>query len=156
MSTQWATYYGDHPGDLDNMNNTNRINNAIKYASPNLRRPDLRRRVRGLGGVAGDFNRNQIWSFGTAYSNGPLSAGIAFLHIEDPNFSFFGNNAASSTTASNMSISTVYSGYASARTQEIFSSGIAYAIGQCDPWHDLQQYVIQGSGRGAKPKSQPL
>lgn len=129
VSTQWATYYGDHPGDLDNMNNTNRINNAIKYASPNFGGLTFGGAF-SLGGVAGDFNRNQIWSFGTAYSNGPLSAGIAFLHIEDPNFSFFGNNAASSTTASNMSSSTVYSGYASARTQEIFSSGIAYAIGR--------------------------
>jgi predicted porin len=129
VSTQWATYYGDHPGDLDNMNNTNRINNAIKYASPNFGGLTFGGAF-SLGGIAGDFNRNQIWSLGAAYSNGPFSAGVAFLHVEDPNFSFFGNNAASSTMASNMSVSTVYSGYASAKTQQIFSSGIAYAIGR--------------------------
>jgi predicted porin len=29
----WLPYFGAHPGDLDNLNGTNRVNNAIKYSS---------------------------------------------------------------------------------------------------------------------------
>ncbi len=34
--SQWAGYTGAHPGDLGNMNNRNRVNNAVKYTSPNF------------------------------------------------------------------------------------------------------------------------
>jgi predicted porin len=34
--TQWATSFGAHPGDLDNMNNSNRVNNALKYTSSSV------------------------------------------------------------------------------------------------------------------------
>lgn len=127
-STQWATYYGDHPGDLDNMNNTNRINNTVKYASPTFGGLSFGGTF-SFGEQPGNFNRSSVWSVGASYANGPLSTGVAFFHAQNPNLSFFGNNAASSPTGNNMQTSTVYSGYASARTQEIFTSGIAYAIG---------------------------
>ena len=35
VGSQWASFYGAHPGDLDNMNNSNRVNNSIKYTSAN-------------------------------------------------------------------------------------------------------------------------
>ncbi|WP_175154086.1 porin, partial [Paraburkholderia ultramafica] len=127
-AAQWATYYGSHPGDLDNMLNTNRVNNAIKYTSNDFAGFKFGG-LYSLGGVAGQFNRNQIWSVGAGYSNGPLQLGAAYLNVKDPNFSFFGNNATSSTTASNMSGSRVYSGYASAGTQQVVAAGGAYTFG---------------------------
>ncbi|KQR77083.1 porin [Burkholderia sp. Leaf177] len=125
---QWMSYFGAHPGDLDNMNNTLRANNAIKYAS-NSYAGFTFGGLYSLGGVSGQFNRNQIWSVGTAYSQGPLSLGAAYLNVKDPNYSFFGNNATSSTTASNMTGSRVYSGYASAKTQQVISAAAAYKFG---------------------------
>jgi predicted porin len=127
-AAQWATYYGAHPGDLDNMIDTNRVNNAIKLTSVDY----SGLRFGGLyspGGVAGHVSQNEIWSLGASYDHGPLSVGAAFLHVNDPNFSFFGNNATSSTTGSNMTASQVYSGYASAGSQQVFSAGLAYAFG---------------------------
>jgi predicted porin len=50
------------------------------------------------------------------------------LNVKNPNFSFFGNNSTSSTTASNMT-PTVYSGYASAKTQQVISTGGACTFG---------------------------
>jgi predicted porin len=120
--------YGDHPGDLDNMGNQNRVNSAVKYKSNNYAGLTFGG-LYSFGGVAGQFNRNQIWSLGAAYTRGPLSVAAAYLNVKDPNYSFFGNNSTSSTTASNMSISTVYSGYASARTQQVAAAGIGYTIG---------------------------
>ena len=56
--------------------------------------------------------------------------GAGYLNVKDPNFSFFGNNATSSATGSNMSgSSTVYSGYASAKTQQVITAGGAYTFG---------------------------
>jgi predicted porin len=128
VADQWSPFYGAHPGDLDNMNNTNRVNNTIKFKSLTYSGFSFGG-MYSLGGVAGQFNRNQVWSAGAGYAQGPLSLGIAYVNVKDPNFSYFGNNASSSTTASNMTASRVYSGYASAKTQEIWTAGAAYAFG---------------------------
>jgi predicted porin len=128
VGSQWATYYGAHPGDLDNMNNSNRVNNAIKFTSANYAGFTFGG-LYSLGGNAGQFNRNQIWSVGLGYSQGPLQLGAGYLNVKDPNYSFFGNTPASSTTGSNMGGSRVYSGYASAHTQQVISAGAAYTFG---------------------------
>ncbi len=128
VGSQWATYFGAHPGDLDNMNNSNRVNNAVKYTSNDYAGFTFGG-LYSLGGVAGQSGRNQIWSAGVGYAQGPLQLGAAYLNVRDPNFSFYGNNATSSAVASNMSGSRVYSGYASARTQEVISAGAAYTFG---------------------------
>lgn len=128
VADQWSPYFGAHPGDLDNMNNTNRVNNAIKYKSQNYNGFSFGG-LYSLGGVAGDFSRNQIWSLGAGYVNGPLALGVAYVNVNDPNYSYFGNMATSSTTASNMTSSRVYSGYASAKKQEILTVGGAYTFG---------------------------
>lgn len=128
VGSQWGTYFGAHPGDLDNMNNSNRVNNSVKYTSANYAGFTFGG-LYSLGGVAGQFNRNQIWSLGVGYSQGPLQLGAGYLNVKDPNFSFFGNNATSSTTGSNMTGSRVYSGYASAKTQQVITAGGAYTFG---------------------------
>lgn len=128
VGSQWGSFYAAHPGDLDNLNNTNRVNNAIKYTSQNLSGFKFGG-LYSLGGVAGKFNTNQIWSGGISYANGPLNLAAAYLNVKNPNFSFFGNNSASSTTASNMTGSQVYSGFASAKTQEVVAVGGAYTFG---------------------------
>jgi predicted porin len=128
VGSQWASYFAAHPGDLDNMNNSNRANNSIKYASNNYSGITFGG-LYSLGGVAGQFNRNQIWSGGIGYAQGPITLAAAYLNVKDPNFSFFGNNATSSATGSNMGGSTVYSGYASAKTQQVASAGGSYSFG---------------------------
>ncbi|KND60177.1 Outer membrane protein (porin) [Candidatus Burkholderia verschuerenii] len=128
VGSQWATFYGAHPGDLDNLNNSNRVNNSIKYTSAKYAGFSFGG-LYSLGGNAGQFNRNQIWSLGVGYSQGPLVLGAGYLNVKDPNFSFFGNTPSSSATASNMAGSRVYSGFASAKTQQVISAGGAYTFG---------------------------
>ncbi|MGF6645953.1 MULTISPECIES: porin [Paraburkholderia] len=128
VGAQWATYLGAHPGDLDNMNNTLRANNSIKFTSSNYSGIKFGG-LYSLGGVAGQFNRNQIFSGGIGYVQGPLRLDAAYLNVRNPNYSFFGNNSTSSATGSNMTGSTVYSGYASAKTQQVIAAGGAYTFG---------------------------
>ncbi|WP_223216766.1 porin [Paraburkholderia phenoliruptrix] len=126
-TSQWASRYGAHPGNLDNNLPAYVINNSIKFASKTY----SGFRFGGLfslGGVAVDFSRKRIWSIGGAYSRDSLQVGAAYLNAKQPNFSYFGNNALSSATASNMTGSTVYSGYASADTLQIISVGVSYTV----------------------------
>jgi predicted porin len=155
VGSQWASYFGAHPGDLDNMNNTNRTNNAVKYTSSTyggFRFGGLY----SLGGVPGQFNRNQIWSIGIGYSQGPLQLGAGYLNVRDPNFSSFGSNpnARSPTatpTASNFPASRVISGYASARTQQVIAAGGAYTFGAATvgATYSNSQFKDLGSEAGA-------
>ncbi|AFT90358.1 porin [Paraburkholderia phenoliruptrix] len=125
----WAPYYFAHPGDLDNGSGGNRVNNAVKFASKSYDGFTFGG-MYSFGGVSGDFSRNQIWSVGANYQHGPLAVGAAFVNAREPNFSYFGNNPSSSTTASNMTASTVYSGYASAKSMQIVTAGVSYTLGK--------------------------
>ncbi len=120
---------GARPGDIDNFNNSYRTNNAIKYASPNYGGFTFGA-VYSLGGVAGDYSRNQVWSVAGRYANGPLLLSAAYLNVRNPNVAFFGNSTSGtvSTTTSNVS-SPIYSGYSSAHTYQVVGAGGAYAIG---------------------------
>jgi predicted porin len=154
VGSQWGTFYGAHPGDLDNMNNSNRVNNAVKYTSANYSGITFGG-LYSLGGVAGQFNRNQIWSGGVGYAQGPLTLGAGYVNVKNPNFSFFGNNATSSATASNMTGSRVYSGYATAKTQQIITAGGAFTFGPATvgatysntQFKDLGQSGVTGAGQ---------
>lgn len=128
--SDWAARgagYGYHPGGLDDVDGTERANNAIKYVSP--RYHGLQVGVTySLGGVAGNFTQNQIYSFGIDYGIGPFKVAAAYLSAKNPNYSLWGNNATSSAAGSNIT-SPVFSGYASAGSQKTAGIGLSYALG---------------------------
>lgn len=133
VASQWASGFAAHPADLDNMNNSNRTNNAVKYTSPNYAGFTFSG-VYSLGGQPGEFNRNQIWSVGAGYARGPLVLGAGYLNVRDPNYSFWGSNpsgrsATATPSASNFPNSRVISGYASARTFQVIAFAGAYTFG---------------------------
>ncbi|MEK6421234.1 MAG: porin [Burkholderia gladioli] len=118
----------NHPAEFDNLGNDYRINNAVKFASVSYGGF----KFGGLfstGGVAGSFERNRAWSLGASYANGPLFLGVGYVNARDPNFSYYGNNPSSSTTASNMSAYRIFSGYASAQTLETLGATASYKLG---------------------------
>jgi predicted porin len=122
-------YVAAHPGDIDNFNNGYRTNNSVKFESPNWSGLHFGG-MYSLGGVAGDFSRNQTWSVGVGYERGPFSIAGAYMNVRNPNVSFFGNSTTGtpSTTAANVT-SPVYSGFASAHTYQVIAAGGAYKIG---------------------------
>ncbi|MCG5074819.1 porin [Paraburkholderia tagetis] len=118
-----------HPGDLDNLNNSKRVNNSIKYMSPSLGGFTFGG-VYGFGGQAGDYSRNQIWSVGAGYDYGNLSAGVAYMNARNPNQSFFTSSPTNinGTNVNNMTASPVYSGYASAHTYQAVAFAARYTL----------------------------
>lgn len=129
VGDQWGGYIAAHPGDLDNLNNDYRVNNAVKFTSKTYNGFTFGG-LYSLGGVAGATGRNQIFSVGAGYTNGPLVVGTAYLNVRNPNVSFFGNSTSGtpSATASNVS-SPVFSGYGSANTYQVIAAGGAYTFG---------------------------
>jgi predicted porin len=127
--------YGTRASDVDNVDTSNRIQNSIKYESPNYK--GLQAGVLySLGGVAGNFSQNSIWDAAVSYQNGPISLGAGYTFVKDPYYSFFGNQGNSSTPSTpttgspndNMN-NKIFGGYASAGSQQIIVAGGSYAFG---------------------------
>ncbi|SAK96022.1 outer membrane protein (porin) [Caballeronia hypogeia] len=130
---QWGGTYVAHPSDTDNLNNTNRTNNAIKFTSAKYGGFQFGGTYT-LGGVAGSVSRNQIWSLGAGYSSGPLQLGAGYLNVRNPNTSFYGAGGTVAATVngvpgSNFGVSPIISAYSSAHTEQVIAVGGAYAIG---------------------------
>jgi predicted porin len=129
VGNQWGGNVGAHPGDLDNFNGTIRTNNSVKYRSVSYGGMTFEG-VYSLGGVAGDVTRNQAWSAGAAYQNGPFAMGVGYMNVRDPNLSFFGNGTTGTPSAATANTSfPVFSGFLSAHTYQVIGAGGSYTLG---------------------------
>jgi GBP family porin len=78
-----------HPFDNDNLDNSFRINNSVKYTSPNLggfrfggqyafsNTPN--------SGTSSGFATNRSWGLGAGYAGKSFTFGTAYLHLNSPN-----------------------------------------------------------------------
>lgn len=82
-SNNWATMYGAHFGDVDNLNEAFNFNNSIKYVSPSFGGFTIGG-LFSFGGVAGNFSENRGWSVAANYANGPLSLSAGYLELRNP------------------------------------------------------------------------
>ena len=136
---QWAGYISSHPDDIDNLLNTRRINNSVKYISRTYAGFNFGG-LYSFGGVPGSVGKNQIWSLGAGYTAGSLALGVGYLNSRNPNFSYFGTNPSAGTTltsnnlgaigsATTIESNPVVAGYASASTTQVAAAGASYVIG---------------------------
>lgn len=156
----WAGYMSSHIGDVDNLANTNRINNSIKYTTPNF--GGLKAgALYSFGGVAGSQSQNQIWSLGVSYNGGAFSAGAGYLNARNPNVSFYGNtpnkglasanNIGSTGSATTPQALPAYAGYASANTLEIIGLGASYVLSQTTISAVVTNTRFEGLGSASGP-----
>ncbi|UVE68963.1 porin [Burkholderia pyrrocinia] len=82
-SVPWATLFGAHIGDVDNLNAALNLNSAVQYASPVMAGFSFSGTF-SFGGVAGDFSRQRGWALAASYNNGPFSFGIGALDLNHP------------------------------------------------------------------------
>jgi predicted porin len=136
-ASNWAGNIGAHPGDIDNLNYAYRTNNSIKYSSVSYGGFKFGG-MYSLGGVAGDVSRNQVWSLGAGFSANQFAFGISFVNARSPNLSYFGTTGtAGGATTNNLGATSltgvqgnpVFSGYASAHSEQIFGAGASYTAG---------------------------
>lgn len=110
----YSGYLFAHPYDNDNTDNSFRVSNSVKYASPNIAGFTFGG-VYGFSNAAGAFANNRLYSIGAAYSNGPVSLGAAYMDIDN-----VGGNGVGAVATNDASF---FAGH-----ERTFGAGITYAI----------------------------
>ena len=124
-------YFGSFfatPGDVDNNDNSLRVSNAIKYASPVWGGFQFEG-MYGLSGVAGKPGSGQTWSVGAAYNNGPIGVAAGYFYANNPTPAAGPRTNWTSTTADNIVDGPINSGYVTAKSIGIAQVAGQYAIG---------------------------
>ena len=115
----WGVYPFSHPLDNDNTGNSFRVNNTVKYASPDFSGFSFG----GTYSFSNDtgFANNRQWSVGAQYENGGLLVAAAFLNADNPGATPGGAIAGAGTVGADAN-------FVSARLR-IFGAGINYTAG---------------------------
>lgn len=158
--TDWAARgsgYGYHPGGVDDVDGTERANNAIKFTSAGFGGFQFGATY-GFGETAGNFHENRLASIGLTYTGGPWKFALASLYADRPNFSLFGNTPANNapTAANALNISSpVFKGFASAGSQQVDAAGASYQAGKATFAGNVTNTHLRDIGRtvinGSKP-----
>ncbi len=118
--TTWLTgAYGAHPGDIDSLDTTYRVNNSLVYMSPTYGGFTFGGSY-ALGGTAGSFNNGSTWSVGARYAMGPAGLAVGFMRLNNSTVGggAWGANSTASNNGSEPSVSGINNGYQYAAAQQ--------------------------------------
>ncbi|AOI90722.1 porin [Burkholderia pseudomultivorans] len=146
-----------HVGDNDNLNQSFRINNAVKFRSDTIAgfTADVLYAFsnQANGGAGTGFSNNNAWGVAANYVNGPLSAGAGYVRLNHPNATSNTSGAvggATSTTGNDYGGAFFYGLNGGVRTQQIAVVGGNYALGAATlglAWSHTQLDYVDGSSR---------
>lgn len=128
-SNNWATLYGSHFGDIDNLNEAFNLNNSIKYISPSFGGFTVGG-LFSLGGVAGHFSQNKGWALAANYAQGPLSLSAGYLELNQPLQAALGGTSSYIGDLSCANADASYCLLHDASKVRIFGAGGSYAFGK--------------------------
>jgi predicted porin len=129
-ASTWAGYVGSHPGDVDNANGSNRLNNTVHFESTPYHGLQFGA-LYSLGGVSGNFLQQAAISHGASYKDGPLLIAAAYENIHNPGISLFdGTLPTSGVKYVSPATNPIFSGYQSATNLAVYGGGIRYTLGK--------------------------
>ncbi|MBN3817784.1 porin [Paraburkholderia sp. Se-20369] len=121
--------FGAHPGDIDDLDQTARVDGSIKYTSANYAGFTFGA-LYGFGGQPGSMKQRNTWSVGAAYAAGPLRVGVGYERSDNS------KTGATDPTAGKwqgsddgLFNSSINEGYASAQSQQVIATGATYDFG---------------------------
>jgi general bacterial porin, GBP family len=117
-----------HVGDNDNLYNTQRFNNAIRYQSPNLMGFNIAGSYAMSNSTSG-FSDNSAFSLGMNYVRAPLKIGIAMSQFNHPASLTNSGAAVDSSSYGFSSIFTSNLGKFGVSSQRILGAGVTYDFG---------------------------
>ncbi|KWZ53454.1 porin [Burkholderia ubonensis] len=82
-SNNWATPYGSHLGDVDNLNAAFNFNNAVKFTSADFNGLTFGGTF-SFGGQAGDFSAKRGYALAVSYNRAPVSLALGYLNLRQP------------------------------------------------------------------------
>lgn len=135
--TQYGGTQAAHPFDNDNLDNSFRISNSVKYQSLNYAGFKFGG-LYGFSNDAGGFATNRAYSVGASYNYGPLNVAASYMQL---------NNAGATLNASGaVSDDATFS----AARQRTFGAGVSYAFGPAQAGFVFTQTRLDGAtGIGA-------
>ncbi|MEK6347750.1 MAG: porin [Burkholderia sp.] len=118
--TTWLTgAYGAHPGDIDSLDTTYRVNNALVYMSPTYGGFTFGGSY-ALGGTPGSTNNGSTWSVAARYAMGPAGLAVGFMRLNNSTVGggAWGANSTASNNGAEPSVSGINNGYQFAAAQQ--------------------------------------
>ena len=123
--SSWLTgATGAHPGDIDGLDTTVRINSSLAYTSPNWNGLQASA-MYALGGIAGSTGKGQTYSGAVRYLNGPMSLALGYLRMDNAQQTA-GFDPASTGS---FGVSALNAGYVSAKAIQHIAAAGNYTLG---------------------------
>ncbi|HEX7932765.1 MAG TPA: porin [Paraburkholderia sp.] len=145
--TQYGGTQFAHPFDNDNLNNSFRVNNSVKYTSANYGGFKFGG-MYGFSNQADGFANNRAYSAGASYNWGGLNVGAAYLQLNS-------NGATGAAAAFNSGGAVSSDNTFFARRQQTWGAGANYAFGPATVGLVYSQTNLQGlAGIGAGASGQ--
>ncbi|WP_213309032.1 porin [Paraburkholderia sacchari] len=142
LNGQYGGWYFAHPNDMDNLDNGFSVPNAIKYVSPAIAGITFEGHY-SPGGHAGAFSTDSTWSAALAYAGGAVSAGVGYLHVDDPLTAVAGYASGGGFT------NAIYGdALARARSQSVLAAGVSYALGSLKVSADFSDTAFRSAVGG--------
>jgi GBP family porin len=113
--TQYGGTLASHPYDNDNLNNSFRVSNSVKYQSVDYAGLKLGA-MYGFSNEAGGFSDNRAYSVGASYTFGGLKVAAAYLQL---------NNSGTANSSGAVSSDATFT----ASRQRTYGAGVSYAFG---------------------------
>ncbi|WP_414719294.1 porin [Trinickia sp.] len=115
---------GAHPGDIDGLDTTVRINNSLVYTSPNWGGLQASA-MYAFGGIAGSTGKGQTYSGALRYLNGPLSLAFGYLRMDNAQRTA----GFDPSSTGSFGVSPLNTGYVSAKTIQHVAAAGNYTLG---------------------------
>jgi predicted porin len=134
--------YFTAPGDVDLSDGSVKVNNAVKWLSPNWAGLQLAA-MYGFGNVAGSVGSGQSYEVAANYAAGPLTFAAGYLHSDNGN----GDHSTRGTgSATGIFFTPVNSAYSSASKFNIARTGLAYNAGPVTigGYYSFSEYLPDG------------
>jgi len=119
--TQYGGTQFAHPFDNDNLDNSFRVNNSVKYQSANYAGFKFGAQY-GFSNEAAGFSDNRQYSVGASYNYGPLNVAAAYMQLNNNTNTLTNaiNNAGGAVASDNTFV---------AGLQRTFGAGLNYSFG---------------------------
>ena len=117
------------PGDVDNYDNSFRVNNAVKYTTPVWNGLQAAA-MYSFGGIAGSTGAEQSYSAAVAYNNGPVALAGGYFYAANSQAGSGIRTTGWSSTSDGTFDSSINSGYVSAHSLSSARAAAQYSLGQ--------------------------
>ncbi|MFX1674318.1 porin [Paraburkholderia sp. A2WS-5] len=117
------------PGDVDNYDNSFRVNNAVKYTTPVWNGLQAAA-MYSFGGIAGSTGAEQSYSAAVAYNRGPVSLAGGYFYAANSQAGSGIRTTGWSSTSDGTFDSSINRGYVSAHSLSIARAAAQYSLGQ--------------------------